>query len=121
MTLQAREASLTVKWRSGWRGPVYRWAFPVIAIVTSAMLKKVFTLEVQPVQTTITGVDASFVDPVNITSRVRGTAYAGATMYNTTTSIGSGQNPNQTSWTYVVATTSDSTSMKNVRYFMPRL
>jgi hypothetical protein len=110
-----------VKWRSGWRGPVYRWAFPVIAIVTSAMLKKVFTIEVQPVQTTITGVDASFVDPVNITSRVRGTAYAGAIMYNTTTSIRSGQNPNQTSWTYVVATTSDSTGMKNVRYFMPRL
>jgi hypothetical protein len=42
-------------------------------------------------------------------------------VYNTTASIGSGQDPNQTSWTYLAATKADPTGLEAVEYFMPSL
>jgi hypothetical protein len=107
--------------RSGWRGPLYRCGFPIVAILMSATLKKAFAVEHRLVETSVRGDAASLVDPVNILSRVRGTTSPGAIIYNTTTSIGSGQNPNQTSWTYFTATTADPTGLEVVEYFMPSL
>jgi hypothetical protein len=110
---------------SKWRGPVYRFAFPILAILMSAVLKKVFTIEQLVLETPITGTDALLIDPVidaaGQRTPVSGTAYPGAIVYNTTTSIGSSENPSQSSWTYMLARTTDPTGMESVTYVMPRM
>jgi hypothetical protein len=67
----------------------------------SAVLKKVFTIEQLVLETSIAGANASLIDPVideaGQRTPVTGTGYPGAIVYNTTTSIGSGGNPSQSS------------------------
>jgi hypothetical protein len=110
---------------SKWRGPVYRFTFPIFAIIMSAVLKKIFTVEQLVLETSVAGANASLIDPVideaGQRTPVIGTAYPGAIVYNTTTSIGSSGNPSQTSWTYMMARTADPTGMENVTYVMPRM
>jgi hypothetical protein len=65
--------------------------------------------------------DASLLDPISVGSRIRGTIWPGAILYNTTTSIGSGMSPDQTSWTYITANGSHPSGEGTLQYYMPYL
>jgi hypothetical protein len=109
----ALRGSMTTALKSPWSIP-YRVALPVLAIVTSATFKKTLGTGLESSSVIITGKDTSFVDPTSVGNGIRGTSFAGAILYNTTTSIGNGMNPAQRSWTYIAANASDLSGLDSV-------
>jgi hypothetical protein len=105
-------------WPWGW---IYKIIIPSIAILTSFAIKKSFGLGVAHQLVIISGSEATTIDPVAVGTGSRGTSFAGAIVYNITTSMGTQMNPAQTSWTYLVTNASDATGSTPVTYYMPSL
>lgn len=108
-----------LKYNGGWKGYLYRFGLPILAIVMSAVFKKAFVPEDIYVSTTISGDPAFAIDPIDIGSHIRGTEVPGAVLYNSTADIGTEDDLSQTSWTYMAADRADSTGLAVVLYSMP--
>ncbi|KAI1621996.1 hypothetical protein EDD37DRAFT_667835 [Exophiala viscosa] len=97
----------------------YRLLFPILAILMSAVFKKALTTALQASQVVLDAKASTLLDPVDVGNGIRGSSWPGAILYNSTSSLGSGFNPAQSAWTYIVANRSDASGVDTVEYLMP--
>ncbi|CAI7613708.1 unnamed protein product [Penicillium pancosmium] len=106
---------------NSWNGILYRAFLPVLATLMSATFKKCLTNGYKPSNSSVGSPGANFIEPTNVGSYIRGAAWAGAILYNTTSSITSSLDSNQTSWNYITANESITDGQAPLQFSMPSL
>lgn len=121
MDIAVNGSMLDVLRKPGSFGILYQLGLPALAMLSSVVLKKTLSTGLSSVLVAISGYQAAYFNPTNISSGMRGASWPAAIIYNTTTSVGNRMNSLQQSWTYVVANTSDDTGLASISYSMPSL
>lgn len=100
-------------------GIFHQVVVPGLAVLTSTIIPKMFTIEFSTIQVNVTVDDASLMDPTDITVGARATAWPAAILFNTTMSIDE-TDTQDSIWTYL-SSTADPSGLYQVIYVMPAL